>query len=67
MKLCNLIQKIESKYPTNLAYSWDNVGLLVGDYEKEIKKILVTLEANEAVVDEAIKNKVDLVDRKSVV
>ncbi|MCI6737891.1 MAG: Nif3-like dinuclear metal center hexameric protein [Intestinibacter sp.] len=61
MKLCNLIQKIESKYPTNLAYSWDNVGLLVGDYEKEIKKILVTLEANEAVVDEAIKNKVDLV------
>lgn len=47
MKLRNLIDKIESKYPTNLAYSWDNVGLLVGEYEKEVKKILVALEANE--------------------
>ena len=28
MKLRNLINKIESKYPTNLAYSWDNVGII---------------------------------------
>ena len=61
MRLSNLIEKIENKYPTNLAYSWDNVGLLVGDYEKEVKKVLVTLEANEKVVDEAISNKVDLI------
>lgn len=61
MKLRNLIDKIESKYPTNLAYSWDNVGLLVGEYEKEVKKILVTLEANEKVVDEAIQKGVDLI------
>ncbi len=39
MKLRNLINKIESKYPTNLAYSWDNVGLLVGEYEQEVKNI----------------------------
>ena len=38
MKLKSLIKKIEAKYPTNLAYSWDNVGLLVGEYEKEVKK-----------------------------
>ncbi|MBU5334831.1 Nif3-like dinuclear metal center hexameric protein [Intestinibacter bartlettii] len=61
MKLRNLIDKIESKYPTNLAYSWDNVGLLVGEYEKEVKKILVTLEANEKVVDEAIQMGIDLI------
>lgn len=61
MKLRNLIDKIESKYPTNLAYSWDNVGLLVGEYEKEVKKILVALEANEKVVDEAIQKGVDLI------
>ena len=61
MKLRNLINKIESKYPTNLAYSWDNVGLLVGEYEQEVKKILVTLEANEKVVDEAIEKGVDLI------
>lgn len=61
MRLNDLIDKIEKKYPTNLAYSWDNVGLLVGDYEKEVKKILVTLEANEKVIDEAISKKVDLI------
>ena len=61
MKLRNLINKIESKYPTNLAYSWDNVGLLVGDAEEEIDKVLVCLEANEAIVEEAINNNVNLI------
>ena len=37
MKLRNSMNKIESKYPTNLAYSRDNVGLLDGEYEQEKK------------------------------
>ena len=53
MKLNDLIKKIENKYPLNLAYDWDNVGLLVGDFDNKIKKVLVTLEANESVVEEA--------------
>ena len=61
MKLKSLIKKIEAKYPTNLAYDWDNVGLLVGDFDSEIKKILVTLEANENVIEEAIANNIDLI------
>ena len=28
MKLNDLIKKIENKYPLNLAYDWDNVGLI---------------------------------------
>ena len=61
MRLNDLIKKIESKYPLNLAYDWDNVGLLVGDFDSEVKKILVSLEANEKVIEEAIENKVDLI------
>ena len=61
MILKEIIRKIEKKYPLQLAYDWDNVGLLVGDTESEIKKILVVLEANEKVVDEAVKNDIDLV------
>ena len=57
MKLNDLIKKIENKYPLNLAYDWDNVGLLVGDFDNKIKKVLVTLEANESVVEEAIQKK----------
>ncbi|RDY24628.1 Nif3-like dinuclear metal center hexameric protein [Romboutsia maritimum] len=61
MKLKSLIKKIELKYPLSLAYDWDNVGLLVGDYEMDIKRVLVVLEANEKVIEEAIKNNIDLI------
>jgi len=61
MKLKNLISEIEKKYPLFLAESWDNVGLMIGDYNQEITRVLVTLEANEAVVEEAIRENVDLI------
>ena len=61
MNLKTLIKKIENKYPLNLAYDWDNVGLLVGDFNMDVKKVLVVLEANEKVIEEAIKNNVDLI------
>ena len=61
MKLKTLVRKIETKYPLDLAYDWDNVGLLVGDFDNDIQKVLVVLEANEKVIDEAIQNKVDLI------
>ena len=38
--LCkDVMYEIEKEYPLNYALSWDNVGLLVGREEKEIKKI----------------------------
>lgn len=61
MILRDLIHKIEEKYPTHLAESWDNVGLMIGDYNQDVKRVLVSLEANEAVIDEAISNHVDLI------
>lgn len=61
MKLQDLIIKIEKKYPRSLAESWDNVGLMIGDRKQDIQTILVALEINEAVVEEAIVNKVNLI------
>lgn len=61
MKLKEVLKVIEKKYPLDLAYSWDNVGLLVGNYESDIKKIMLTLEANEEVINEAINKNVDLI------
>ena len=61
MLLKTIIKKIESKYPLNLAYDWDNVGLLVGDFDMNVEKVLVVLEANEKVIDEAIENNIDLI------
>ncbi|MCK5761702.1 MAG: Nif3-like dinuclear metal center hexameric protein, partial [Candidatus Izimaplasma sp.] len=50
------IKKIfETIYPENLAYNWDNVGLQIGSLNKEVNKILLSLDLTLEVVEEAIK------------
>ena len=49
-----IINEMENWAPTSLAESYDNVGLLVGDASSPIKKILVALDATEAIIKEAI-------------
>lgn len=61
MKLSKIIKNIELFYPPHLAEDWDNVGLHLGDVNKEIKKILTVLEVTEDVIDEAIEKEVDLI------
>ncbi|MCI9587440.1 MAG: Nif3-like dinuclear metal center hexameric protein [Oscillospiraceae bacterium] len=39
--------------PRPLVQSWDNVGLLVGRPDREVKRILVSLDVTEAVAEEA--------------
>lgn len=47
--------------PRELAQEWDNVGLLVGKGDREVRKVLVALDITEAVVDEAIEGNYDLI------
>ena len=47
--------------PRDLALSWDNVGLLVGDGVAEVHRVLVSLDITEAVVDEALAIGADLI------
>ena len=54
-------QYLFSLAPRDLAQSWDNVGLLVGDPQKEIKQVLVSLDITQAVVEEAIAGEYDLI------
>ncbi|MEJ8555418.1 Nif3-like dinuclear metal center hexameric protein [Tepidibacter sp. Z1-5] len=61
MYIRDIIKTFENKYPKSLAYNWDNIGLIVGDEMSRVAKILVTLEATQAVIDEAVENKVDLI------
>ena len=41
MKLKVLIDKLNEKFPENICESWDNVGLLLGDKDKDVKKKFV--------------------------
>lgn len=54
------MEQLEMLAPVSCACSWDNPGLLAGRSDKEIKKILVALDATDQVVDLAIAEKVDL-------
>lgn len=61
MKVKEIAELIENFAPTNLAYSWDNVGLLVGDNEKNVNRVLVALDTNLSTVQEAIAHKCDMI------
>ena len=59
--LCkDVMYEIEKEYPLNYALSWDNVGLLVGREEKEIKKIFTALDATEETIAQALEFGADL-------
>lgn len=47
--------------PFDTAEEWDNCGLLVGSYEKEVKKIYIALDVTNAVLEEAQSFGADLV------
>ena len=59
------VQQVEQKLfdwaPRQLAESWDNVGHLVGDPGREVRRILVSLDITERVVQEAADGGFDLI------
>ena len=60
MNCKNIIDRLEEIAPVSFAEDWDNVGLLVGSREKEVKKIMIALDATDAVIAEAAKEQVDM-------
>jgi len=59
--LCKeIINLIEKKYAKSFAMSWDNVGLLAGRSDKEVRKIFVALDATDDVLDAAIEAGADM-------
>ena len=60
MQIRDIIAGLERLAPKNYAESWDNVGLLVGDGEWPVKKVMVALDATEEVIDQCVTANVDL-------
>lgn len=56
----DIIRLIEEKYSKSYAMNWDNVGLLAGRYEKDVKKIYIAVDATDEVVDAAISEGADM-------
>jgi len=55
MKVADVVRVLETLAPSALAEEWDNVGLLVGDSQRRVTKLLVCMDAGEDVLAEAVK------------
>ena len=61
MKLCDLKAKLDNLLKVHLAYDWDNVGLCIGSLDEDISSITLSLELCDEVIDDAIKNKSNMI------
>lgn len=61
VKCKEIINRMNIFAEEKLAEEWDNCGLLIGDSEAQINKVLVALDAIPEVIDEAIEKNVDLI------
>lgn len=52
MKVKELTDWLGGNFPAAVAEDWDNVGLLTGDDESEVKHVFLALDLTEAVLDE---------------
>ncbi|NEW40108.1 Nif3-like dinuclear metal center hexameric protein [Nocardia cyriacigeorgica] len=53
--LAELIEVLDAAYPPKLAESWDSVGLVCGDPDEMVRRVVFAVDATAAVVDEAIE------------
>ena len=62
MLSCQVIMNaLERIAPRHLAEDWDNPGLLVGSFAQKIGRILVALDVDDTVTQEAIERKADMI------
>ncbi|WP_456472542.1 Nif3-like dinuclear metal center hexameric protein [Methanocaldococcus sp.] len=54
-----VIEIIENLAPKELAIEWDNVGLQIGDINKEVKKLGIALDPSLKVLERAVENGID--------
>lgn len=61
MRLADLIAHLDSWYDPRWAEPWDKVGLVCGDPDQEVRRVLLAVDPVMAVVEEALVFEADLV------
>ncbi len=57
----DVAQFLEEFAPASLAESWDNVGLLVGNLEQQVERVMTCLTITQASAREAVEKKAELI------
>jgi len=61
MRVSNVINVLESMAPLRLAAEWDNVGLLIGDVDTVVRKLMFCIDLTDDVLAEAKAVKAQMV------
>ena len=60
-KIADFVQKFETRVPLHLAMEGDRNGLKIGSMQKELTKILCTLELTQEIIEQAAVDGVDMI------
>ncbi len=60
-RVADIVRAMKELAPTELAVEWDNVGLLIGDEDREVHKILIMLDFDEHGLNEALEVGADMI------
>ena len=60
-KVIDISKRIEKMAPVFLKEDYDNVGIMVGDPQQEVKKVLLALDCTNEVLAEAVENNCDMI------
>lgn len=61
IRIVDVIEALEKRYPSASAELWDSVGLVSGNPNNEVSKVLFTVDPAEDVIQEAIEVKAQLI------
>lgn len=61
MKCSDIMNALEELSPISYAEDWDNVGLIVGRKDKEVRKIYVAVDPTDEVIQSAEKVQADMI------
>ncbi len=61
VKVKDIIAEVEKIAPPELAEEWDNSGLQIGDAEKEVNRLLVTVDITKDIVAKAVAGEYDMI------
>ncbi|RBY95479.1 Nif3-like dinuclear metal center hexameric protein [Blastococcus sp. TF02-8] len=60
VSLGEVLAALDARYPAELAEGWDAVGLVCGDPDEPVRKVLFAVDPTAAVVDEVVETGADL-------
>jgi len=61
MKIKGIINCIEDFAPDKIQESYDNSGLILGNYNSDVNKALICIDVTEDIIEEAINKKCDII------